>query len=244
MHSKLVLFLFVIPFTINPFSSFSQETDFQNSDFKFELQMGYMLPFHQIDQQQFHFGTNAPYSVGEETNSKSTFSLGLLYTKKLSTSAYLLAGVMNYYGDYQITFNYFERGSNEAERKFVHDIQIFSPLSPLFGFSFKPSTTSGSSNFSISTGVGFKPLSFIEDKRTHIVEANNFEREGESDLEDKSFFYPFLGLEYDMKNTTIGVSYLYKLYNFVYKQGSTYFVEGKIFDAEVSTIKLSFTIKL
>ncbi len=244
MHSKLVLFLFVIPFSINPFSSFSQEVHFQNSDSKFELQMGYMLPFYNIDQQQFHFGTNVPYTVGEETSSKSTFSLGLLYTKELSNSLNLLLGIMNYYGNYQITFNYFERGSNEAERKFVHDIKSFAPLSPVVGIQLSTKKSMAKNYFSFSLGLGWKPIVNIDDKQTHIVEQNNFEREEDSIVEDSALIYPYIKANYTFEKISLGLSYNHRLYNFIYKQDNTHIREGDIFNAEISHLSILLSFKL
>lgn len=232
-----------IAFSLLPFLVSSQEINYQSLESKFKLEIGYMFPSYQIDQQQFHFGTNIPYTVTEETSAKSTLSLGLLYTKEITSSLKLLLGIMNYYGDYQITFNYFERGSNEAERKFVHDIKTFVPLSPLIAINLSSKEFKTLNYFSFSVGIGWKPIVRIDDKRTHIVEQNNFEREEDSIVEDSALIYPFVKASYDLKSIAFVLSYNHRLYNFIYKQDNTHFNEGEIFNAEISSLSLSLALK-
>ncbi|GEM_PF-7001275 len=243
MTYKSYFFLVIVFFLLNPSAIFSQGETQSKTDSKFELEIGYMLPFYNIDQQQFHFGTNVPYTVSEETSSKSTFAFGLLYTEKLSSSLGLLLGIMNYYGDYQITFNYFERGSSEAERKFVHDIKSFAPLSPIIGLKLSSGNPVRNNHFRASLGLGLKPIVNIDDKRTHIVEKNNFEREEDSIIEDTALIYPFLKASYSLENIIIGLSYNHRLYNFIYKQDNSHINDGDIFNVEISHLTFLISLK-
>lgn len=222
-----------------------KQNDNISSRNKFILLGGYMFTSFSTktisaDERFAHIFTNSnTFNVETSIDTKGTFMLGLLYDKKHNEYLSYLFGLMTFFGQYDVFFDYRYswRPSDLRHRRASHYIKSFYPINPVFGFKRK---LKGYSKLNFSILAGFKLITRIEDeyKLEDILE-NRLILDGENELSDIHPFFLMADLSHQFKSFNLGISISPAFHNFEYISESTILNEKAKVRMRMTSISLN-----